>query len=204
MKVGLDSHSPLAAQISHESSRFSQPAAVGGWVGGCCSRDPAQLGQLAGLQGGRAGQGRVLGPAGSSAKGSPSRRPTFCVCCSTRTGFSPPVAKWPTWIHLAGRTRQTNEHSGGPRQGSTAGDDDTGQHGPAAARRAGARRGIACRQPAARGAGAPPQAGAHLGADHLTPLMTGQAVCRLRLSSSPLGLMLWNSTASPFLGLAAR
>ena len=159
MKVGLDSHSPLAAQISHESSRFSQPAAVGGWGGAARVTQHSS----ASWQGSKeAGQGRAVSWGRRAARqraGSPSRRPTFCVCCSTRTGFSPPVAKWPTWIHLAGRTRQTNEHSGGPQQGSTAGDDDAGQHGPAAARRAGARRGIACRQPATRGAGAPPQAG---------------------------------------------
>lgn len=43
-----------------------------------------------------------------------------------------------------------------------------------------------------------------LGMLHFSPLITGQAVCRLRRSSSPLGLTEWKSTAVPFLGLAAR
>lgn len=42
------------------------------------------------------------------------------------------------------------------------------------------------------------------GAEYLMPLITGQAVCKLRGSCSPLGLKEWNNTALPFLGLAAK
>jgi hypothetical protein len=46
--------------------------------------------------------------------------------------------------------------------------------------------------------------GRTLGALHLTPLVTGHDVWKLRRSSSPLGLMLWNSSALPLRGLTAR
>ena len=55
---------------------------------------------------------------------------------------------------------------------------------------------------AQRGSWAP--AAHHLGADHLTPLMTGHAPCMDLWSNWPLGLIDQNSTALPFLGLAAR